>query len=121
MENSNMFIMPTLCLNVRSVECGDSFTHRKNFLILNAMLYRRFLMKRHFLVDLHSKILIYYLIITVFVHQLNCHEPIEPLYYSAKYEPICIYCAKPQPFTDEKQYPICIECMKGMPKFSLLF
>jgi len=41
---------------------------------------------------------------------LNCHEPIEALYYSAKYEPICVYCAKPQAFTDEKQYPQCSDC-----------
>ena len=32
------------------------------------------------------------LINTVFVRQLNCYEPIEPLYYSAKYEPMCILC-----------------------------
>ncbi|XP_065883057.1 uncharacterized protein [Dysidea avara] len=50
------------------------------------------------------------LIDTVFVRNLNCHEPIEALYYSAKYEPICVYCAKPQGFTDDKQYPQCSDC-----------
>ena len=53
--------------------------------------------------------------VSVFVRQLNCHEPIEPLYYSTKYEPICVYCANPQPFTDEKQYPLCAECMIDKP------
>ena len=28
-----------------------------------------------------------------FVRSVNCFEPIEKLYYSAGYEPICIYCA----------------------------
>ena len=41
---------------------------------------------------------------------MNCHEPIEALYYSAKYEAICVYCAKPQRFTDEKLYPQCSDC-----------
>ena len=42
------------------------------------------------------------LINNVFVHNMSCHEPIEALYYSAKYKAICVYCAKPQRFTDEK-------------------
>jgi len=44
---------------------------------------------------------------TVFVHDLNRTEP---LYYSAKYEPIYVYCAKPQGFTDDKQHPQCTDC-----------
>ena len=50
------------------------------------------------------------LINNVFVRNMNCHEPIEALYYSAKYEAICVYCAKPQRFTDEKLYPQCSDC-----------
>ena len=40
---------------------------------------------------------------TVYVHDLNWQEPIEALYYGAKYEPIHVYYARPQPFTDDKQ------------------
>ena len=29
----------------------------------------------------------------VFVRSVNCFNPIEKLYYSAGYEPICLYCA----------------------------
>ena len=36
----------------------------------------------------------------VYVREMSCNEPIERLYYSAKYESICIYCAAPQPATD---------------------
>ena len=39
----------------------------------------------------------------------------EALYYSAKYEPICVYCARPQPFTDDKQYPLCVDCKDKPP------
>ena len=36
----------------------------------------------------------------VYVREMSCNEPIERLYYSAKYESICIYCTAPQPATD---------------------
>lgn len=39
----------------------------------------------------------------VFVRSLNCCEPIEQ-YYTAKYEPICIYCGQVEP------YPQCEDC-----------
>lgn len=29
----------------------------------------------------------------VYVREMSCGEPIEKLYYSAKYDPICVYCA----------------------------
>lgn len=29
-----------------------------------------------------------------YMRELSCEEPIEKLYYSAKYSPICIYCAE---------------------------
>ena len=51
------------------------------------------------------------LIDNVFVRNMNCHEPIEALYYSAKYEAIYVYCAKPQRFTDQTPlYPQCSDC-----------
>ena len=40
-----------------------------------------------------------------FVRELNFHDSIEILYYTAKYEPICIYCGQPQPFSSESAYP----------------
>ena len=46
----------------------------------------------------------------VYVREITCNEPIEKLYYSAKYEPICIYCALPQPFSDPNFYPQCAGC-----------
>ena len=30
----------------------------------------------------------------VYVRNISCYEPIEKLYYSAGYDPICIYCAE---------------------------
>ena len=38
----------------------------------------------------------------VSVHDLNCSKPIELLYYSAKYDPICVYCAKEEHFSNDK-------------------
>ena len=55
------------------------------------------------------------LINTVYVCDMNCQELIEALYYSAKYKPICAYCARPQPFTDDKQYPLCVDCKDKAP------
>ena len=46
----------------------------------------------------------------VFVRQLCCHDPVEILYYTAKYEPICIYCGQSQPFKSDKEYPQCLDC-----------
>uniref|UniRef100_A0A1X7TLN9 Uncharacterized protein n=1 Tax=Amphimedon queenslandica TaxID=400682 RepID=A0A1X7TLN9_AMPQE len=36
-----------------------------------------------------------------------CRDPMEKLYYSAKLEPICIYCGEPEPYTTEGMYPQC--------------
>ena len=30
----------------------------------------------------------------VYIRNISCYEPIEKLYYSAGYDPICIYCAE---------------------------
>ena len=35
----------------------------------------------------------------------SCHDPIEVLYYTAKYAPICIYCAEDEPYGRENEYP----------------
>ncbi len=45
-------------------------------------------------------------------YDMPCGNPIEKLYYTAKYEPICIYCAtsvqvNPQ---GEDHYPQCQDC-----------
>ncbi len=44
-----------------------------------------------------------------------CYEPIERLYYSAKYDPICIYCGQDQPFTCDNLYPQCPDCIDKAP------
>ena len=49
----------------------------------------------------------------VFMRQLQCHSPIEKLYYSAKYSDICIYCAIAVPrwnYDKEQFYPQCADC-----------
>ena len=39
-----------------------------------------------------------------------CGDPVEKLYYSAGFEPICVYCARDQPFMCADQYPQCPDC-----------
>ena len=39
----------------------------------------------------------------------DCFEPIEILYCSSN-DPICIYCAKEQPYVTENKYPQCNLC-----------
>ena len=49
----------------------------------------------------------------VFVRNLQCNDPIECLYYTAKYEPKCIYCALPASDNISKTtYPQCEQCNK---------
>ena len=50
----------------------------------------------------------------VFTRDFNCTDPIEVLYYSAKYDPICIYCAKDEPYSSDK-YPQCSDCKEKPP------
>ena len=38
-----------------------------------------------------------YLKDVVFVRKMSCEDPIEKLYYSAKFEDICVYCSGPVP------------------------
>ena len=42
-------------------------------------------------------------------HEYN--DPIEILYYSAKYSPICIYCATEQGYEKDNEYPKCQSCI----------
>ena len=49
----------------------------------------------------------------VFVRQLSCGQPIEKLYYAAKFNDICIHCASEEvsPWSNTEQYyPQCREC-----------
>ena len=41
----------------------------------------------------------------VYTRELSCQEPIEKLYYSAKYTPICIYCAEEVECVPKDKYP----------------
>ena len=47
---------------------------------------------------------------TVEIRDHDCYDPIEKLYYSAKNDPICMYCVKDQPYTSEEYYPLCSDC-----------
>ena len=47
----------------------------------------------------------------VSVRDIVCGEPVEKLYYSAKYPPICVYCATPvDPKPESDHYPQCTDC-----------
>ena len=51
----------------------------------------------------------------VFVREHNCFEPVEKLYYSAGYDPICIHCASEDAtelIETDHHYPICLTCRK---------
>lgn len=52
------------------------------------------------------------------VHVLdhNCYDPIEPLYYTADSEPICVYCASADGLRDSPStdfYPMCDTCVSN--------
>lgn len=53
----------------------------------------------------------------VFVRELSCDEPIEKLYYAAKFADICVHCASPvSSWSDrEKYYPQCDGCAGKIP------
>ena len=46
----------------------------------------------------------------VYTRQLHCEDPIEKLYYTAKYNPICIYCAEDMETMPVDRYPQCDSC-----------
>ncbi len=43
----------------------------------------------------------------------DCFDPIEKLYYSAKNQPICVYCGEDQPYTSDNSYPMCATCQSS--------
>lgn len=51
----------------------------------------------------------------VYTRALHCEDPIEKLYYSAKYSPICIYCAIDVDVVPEDRYPQCDSCKDKTP------
>ena len=42
----------------------------------------------------------------------KCYDPMEKLYYSAGFEPICMYCAALCDGSDQNYYPQCGDCTK---------
>ena len=47
----------------------------------------------------------------VYVRDVTCGDPIEKLYYTAKYPPICVYCASSvEPAQDTDYLPQCTDC-----------
>ena len=58
----------------------------------------------------------------VYVRNLVCNDPVERLYYSAGYEPICIYCSNESSLTEDNDtYPQCQSCTdKGLGRIKKL-
>ena len=52
----------------------------------------------------------------VYVRNVNCADRIEKLYYSAGYDPICIYCATHVIAKKSEYYPQCSDCKQLMVK-----
>ena len=46
----------------------------------------------------------------VYVRDISCEDSIEKLYYSAKYDPICVYCAASINSVPSDRYPQCPSC-----------
>lgn len=47
----------------------------------------------------------------VYIREHSCSDPVEKLYYSAGYAPICIYCAEEDVEDSDEYYPICSTCL----------
>jgi len=41
----------------------------------------------------------------VYSRDITCGEPIEKLYYAAKYPPVCVYCTKDIKWNEKDYYP----------------
>ena len=55
-------------------------------------------------------------LVNVYSRDLACFEPIEKLYYTAKYDPICVYCAEPaESSPNSEHYPQCQDCQEKPP------
>ena len=49
----------------------------------------------------------------VYVQDLQCGDPVEPLYYAADFEDICVYCCEEVPSASsfaKEYYPQCAQC-----------
>ncbi len=47
----------------------------------------------------------------VYIRSVKCFQAVEKLYYSAGYDPICIYCAgNVELGNDSTSYPQCVHC-----------
>ena len=46
----------------------------------------------------------------VYTRRIACEEPIEGLYFSAKYASICVYCAADVDSVRKEKYPQCRDC-----------
>ena len=52
----------------------------------------------------------------VHVLEHNYYDPIEPLYYVAGYDPICVYCASEvEDAGTTENYPMCDSCQEKQP------
>ena len=47
----------------------------------------------------------------MFTREPSCEDPINKLHYSAKYTPICVYCAEDVVFVPKDKYPKCEACI----------
>ena len=45
----------------------------------------------------------------VYTRKISCEQPIEKLYYSAKYSPICVHCAADVESVPKEKYPQCAD------------
>lgn len=48
----------------------------------------------------------------IYVQDLHCGDPVEPLYYSANFQDICVYCCEDiqENLTSKEYYPQCQDC-----------
>lgn len=68
----------------------------------------------HLLVEPPS--LIWICLMDLVMLELQCYDPVEKLYYSMKYEPICMYCCGSDNLaTKENCYLQCQECENRPP------
>ncbi len=50
----------------------------------------------------------------VYMKDQNCHDTVKKLYYSADFEPICIYCASENVDDCDGSYPKCSDCSEKL-------
>lgn len=58
----------------------------------------------------------------VHVLEHNCYDPVEPLYYAAGFDPICVYCASEmEDLGTSEHYPMCESCQDKEEKITVFF